>query len=388
MRSTSAARSDVGLEGATARYYDGARGLRLDVGLSCDGAAGALILHHPDLPDGVQYWPLEAIRALRDQARADQLVLTLTDMEAVDAGLITTARLSVTDPLAIAELKRRAPNLNKRDVKRGTARKVVTYLGGAVAAVVLMVFVILPGLSDQLAPLIPIEREVAWGKTVVKQMGRVLGRNQSDLICDNAPGLAALARMEERLSGPDGLGYDIDITVFNIPMVNAFAAPGGQIVLTRGLIAAAPNADGVAGVLAHEIGHVDARDVTRNALRVAGTAGLLSMAVGDFAGGAVAVGVAQAMIDSSYSREAEVAADAFAVQMLDKAEVSAAGFAAFFGILGDQESQLGFEVPQYLRTHPVTAQRAEAAQAFADLQSVTTPVISDGDWAALQRICA
>ncbi|MEL7100575.1 MAG: M48 family metallopeptidase [Pseudomonadota bacterium] len=377
----------MSLEGVTGRFFDGEGGLRLDVGLSSDNAAGTLILHHADLPAGVQYWPLEAIRALQDQARADQLVLTLADMEAVDAGLITTARLSLTDPAAIALVQRLAPNLNKRDVKRGTGRKIITYLGGAVAAVVLMVFVILPGLANQLAPLIPIEREVAWGKTVVNQMGRFLGDGQSDLVCEDPAGLGALREMEDRLTGVDGLGYEIEITVFDIPLVNAFAAPGGQIVLTRGLIEAAPDADAVAGVLAHEIGHVDARDVTRNALRVAGTAGLLSMALGDFAGGAVAVGVAQAMIDSSYSREAETEADAFALQMLDEAGVSAMGFSKFFGILGEQESQMGFEIPQYLRTHPVTEARAEAARVFADAQGLTSLVLSASDWSALKGIC-
>jgi len=219
-------------------------------------------------------------------------------------------------------------------------------------------------------------------------MGRLLGEGRTDLVCEGTEGLAALARMEERLTGPEGLGYDIDITVFDIGMVNAFAAPGGQIVLTRGLIKAAPNADGVAGVLSHEIAHVDNRDVTRAVLRVTGTAGLLSMAIGDFAGGAVMVAVVQTIVDNSYTREAEYAADRYAIEMLDQADVSAAGFAEFFEVLGQQEGRLNFDIPEYLSTHPETSGRAQRARDFAEAQGRTTPVITDADWAALQKVCA
>ncbi|MEM8579424.1 MAG: M48 family metallopeptidase [Pseudomonadota bacterium] len=384
MRSISAARSDV----PTGRFYDGEGGLRLDVEVEVDRAAGTLILRHADLPDGAQYWPLGAMRALKDQARADQMVLTLADMEAVDAGLITTARLSITGRDAIRTIRGAAPNIDKRDVKAGTFRKIGIYAASAVGAVALMVFVILPGLADQLAPLIPIEREVRWGKAVVSQMGRFLGEGSSEeLTCEGAEGLAALTRMEERLTGPEGLGYNIDITVFDIDMVNAFAAPGGQIVLTRGLISAAPGADAVAGVLAHEIAHVDNRDVTRNALRIAGSAGLLSMALGDFAGGAIVVGVTQMVIDNSYTREAEFAADAYALDMLGAADVSGEGFAAFFDVLSKREGRLGVKLPEYLSTHPDTPGRAQRARDYAAEQGATRPVLTEADWAALQKVC-
>ena len=143
----------------------------------------------------------------------------------------------------------------------------------------------------------------------------------------------------------------------------------------------------VAGVLAHEIGHVDSRDVTRNALRVAGTAGLLSMAIGDIAGGAVIVGVAQAVIDTSYTREAEVAADRFAVEMLDAAGVSAEGFAAFFEVLKAEEGRINIDIPEWISTHPDTAGRAQIARSFAEGQGVTSPVLNDDDWSALKDIC-
>ena len=211
---------------------------------------------------GSQYWPLRAIRTLADHARTDQMVLSLYDDGALDSALITTARLTVEDPDLIRELNKRCPNLTRKDLKAGTGRKVLVRSGAAVAAIVLMVFVILPFLASTLAQMIPIEREIAYGKSVVGQMERFLGGKEKDaLVCTDPKGLAALDAMEERLLATTDTIYDLNIVVFNHRMVNAFAAPGGQIVIMRGLLDRAKGPDEVAAVLAHEIGHVEARDV-------------------------------------------------------------------------------------------------------------------------------
>ena len=189
-----------------------------------------------------------------------------------------------------------------------------------------------------------------------------------------------------RLSAGTDLEYDVNVTVFDHEMVNAFAAPGGQVVLLRGLLDAASGADAVAGVLAHEIGHVEARDATRNSLRAAGSAGLLSLVLGDFAGGTIAVVLAEATISASYTRDAEFAADRYALDMLSNAHVSSAGLADFFGLVG--EIQGDFELPEYLSTHPDTDGRAERARDFAAAQDQTSPVITEAEWQALQNICA
>ena len=73
---------------ATGRFFDGENGQRLDVELSVDASAETLKLAHPDLPMGSQYWPLGAIRMLSDQARDDQLVLTLRADASLDLSLI------------------------------------------------------------------------------------------------------------------------------------------------------------------------------------------------------------------------------------------------------------------------------------------------------------
>ena len=368
------------------RFFDGESGQRLDVDLQIDRAAETLRLGHPDLPHGSQYWPFSAIRALADQARSDQLVLSLYDDGALDSALITTARLTIDNRAMVGDIKRLCRNLDRRDLKRGTGRKVVTYTGGAIAAIALMVFVIIPMLAGTLAAIIPLEREIAFGKSVVGGMQRMLGGNRREMICSNPEGLAALQQMEDRLLATTPTIYDLEVLVFDHKMVNAFAAPGGQIVLMRGLIEKAAGPDEVAAVLAHEIGHVENRDVTRNALRVAGSAGLVSMVFGDFTGGSAMVVIAEQMLNTSYTREAEALADAYARDMLDAADVSTYAMADFFDLLSSLTDD-GPKVPTFLSSHPDTQSRADAARSFAKTQGSTGQIISDTAWQKMQKIC-
>ena len=372
---------------ALGRFFDGESGQRLDVDLAVDTAAETLRLTHPDLPLGSQYWPLDAIRALADHARTDQVVLSLRADAALDSGLIRTARLTIDDADMISVLTRLCPDLKRRDVARGTGRKVATRVGAAAAALCLMIFVILPAMANTLAALIPIEREVAYGKTVVNQMERFLGGKEvGGLACTNPEGRAALDKMTARLTEAGDLRYDLNIGVFNHKMVNAFAAPGGQIIIMRGLIDRAGTPDEVAAVLAHEIGHVEARDTTRNALRAAGSAGLLALVLGDFAGGSAVVVAAEYTLNASYTREAEAAADVFALDMMEAAGADAEALATFFDSLGKIERTLP-DLPEYLSSHPETTDRADAARSFAKTQGRTTPILTDQEWAALQNIC-
>ena len=372
---------------ALGRFFDGESGQRLDVDLAVDTAAETLRLTHPDLPLGSQYWPLDAIRALADHARTDQVVLSLRADAALDSGLIRTARLTIDDADMISVLTRLCPDLKRRDVARGTGRKVATRVGAAAAALCLMIFVILPAMANTLAALIPIEREVAYGKTVVNQMERFLGGKEvGGLACTNPEGRAALDKMTARLTEAGDLRYDLNIGVFNHKMVNAFAAPGGQIIIMRGLSDRARTPDEVAAVLAHEIGHVEARDTTRNALRAAGSAGLLALVLGDFAGGSAVVVAAEYTLNASYTREAEAAADVFALDMMEAAGADAEALATFFDSLGKIERTLP-DLPEYLSSHPETTDRADAARSFAKTQGRTTPILTDQEWAALQNIC-
>ncbi len=366
-------------------FYDGETAGRHSVTVEMEEGAGALLLTGPTLDD-VQRWPLHRLRALSDHARETSLTLTL-HARTKDESLRVAARLIITDKDLIARLKKLCPDLSRQDMRIGSWQKIVKRSALAAGALALMVFVILPRMANTLAELIPVDREIAFGKSVTAQMETALGASKLwDLHCSNAEGNAALERLVARLTKGQALQYRPEVQVLNHKMVNAFAAPGGQIVMMRGLIDNATGPETVAAVLAHEIGHVERRDATRHALRAAGSAGLLSMAMGDFTGGAIAVFLGERLLQASYTREAETEADAFALEMLNASGVDSTGMADFFDQMQKLEGQ-GPEVLTYFSTHPASASRAAQAQGNAATQVETTPALNKKDWAALKAIC-
>ena len=365
-------------------FFDGRTAGRhqVQVGLSPDRQA--LVISGDSL-DAPLRWPLADLRALSDHGGEKDLVLT-RHMDTDDESPRDPARLVLRDPALIDWILRTRPSLHKSDLRAGAKRRILRNAALALGALALMLLVILPGLADIMARVIPRDTEERFGRAVTAQMERFLGADERGaLVCDHAQGRAALDKMVARLTDGRDLGYDLRVQVFDHPMLNAFAAPGGYVVLVRGLIDKAQGPDAVAAVLAHEIAHVVNRDATRNALRAAGSAGILSLILGDVAGGAVLVAVADQVLNSAYSRKAERTADAYALTMLNDAGISSAGFGAFFDTLAEQEA--GLSLPEYLSTHPITAERAQAARDNAAAQGATTPVLTDAEWQALRRIC-
>jgi len=367
------------------RYFDGITSVRHEVQVTLSADRRALQIIGPSLPAPIS-WPLPDLRALRDRARAGRLTVTLHAASEY-AAPHDPARLTVTSNALSEQLLQLCPDLLKRDMREGAWGRLIRRGGLAVGAVVLMLFVILPRMADTLAGLIPVEREEAFGQSVVAQIERALGAERlGALRCENPDGLAALEAMTARLTAGSESDYTLQMQVFDHEMINAFAAPGGQIVIMRGLIDTASGPDAVAAVLAHEIAHVERRDATRHALRAAGSAGLLSMVLGDVTGGAAAVFLGERVLQASYTREAETAADAFALNMLNRAGVSSDGMADFFEGLADMETGMP-SLPAYLSSHPASAGRAEAARRHAGAQAGTSPVLSDAEWAALKSVC-
>ena len=106
-------------------------------------------------------------------------------------------------------------------------------------------------------------------------------------------GRAALDTLIGRMERAAGLPIPLKAAVVRRNEANAIALPGGHIYVFEGLIAQAKTPDELAGVIAHEIGHVAHRDGTRSILQAAGLSFLFGMLLGDFTGGGVVVLAAQ-----------------------------------------------------------------------------------------------
>ncbi|NQU59921.1 MAG: M48 family metalloprotease [Rhodospirillales bacterium] len=163
-------------------------------------------------------------------------------------------------------------------------------------------------------------------------------------------------------------------TILNDDRVNALALPGGYIYITRGLLALAGNEAEMAGVLAHEIGHVTARHTAeRYSATMATNLGLIVLgAIGSAAGVPAGVGDivgygAQAALQG-YSREQELEADKLGVRYMTRAGYDPAAMTSFFHKMAAHaeleralEGKTEAAANNIMATHPRTAQRIDQA---------------------------
>lgn len=139
--------------------------------------------------------------------------------------------------------------------------------------------------------------------------------------------------------------------------INAFALPGGIIVVLDGLVNAAYKDEQVIGVLGHELGHVVHRHSMQRLMQTIGLGALTGLAWGDFSG--IAANVPLVLGIFRYSRADERAADEFAVKVLHAGGLSAQPLIEFFEIIESRQGRRASELPDFLSSHPSTAERIE-----------------------------
>jgi len=251
----------------------------------------------------------------------------------------------------------------------------------ALAAIIGVWFLALPPLAASLASRVPTEWEQKLGQSVVQVF------TETHRICTDPEQVAAIERLTERLT-PAGSGgpYTYSVQIVEDPLVNAMAAPGGHILVFRGLINDAGSADELAGVLAHEIEHVVQRHGVESILREMPAQLLVSSVMGSSPLGGNVAQVAYSLGASSYQRNDEREADAGAVQRLAAAGISPAGMIDFFrrsAAEGEEGTLL-----QYLSSHPASSERMAALEGMAaNLPPARGPAMSAEEWAALRRSC-
>lgn len=174
---------------------------------------------------------------------------------------------------------------------------------------------------------------------------------------------------EEILRGAGPQPFQYRFFVVEDGDINAFAGPAGHIYVHTETILRARNASELAGVIAHEIGHVAKRHIANNYNRQRNTkigTDILVAGAGLLGGGMMANaaslggGLAAMAYLNSFGREAEMEADAFAVQVLPKAGYDPSGLLTFFELLLSEQGSAG--VPAFLSSHPATEDRIEATR--------------------------
>jgi predicted Zn-dependent protease len=171
----------------------------------------------------------------------------------------------------------------------------------------------------------------------------------------------------------DTTGRAYEFQVVNSEVANAFAIPGGFIFINRGILERAESASELAGVLAHEIGHVVERHGLEQMAKAQNTnnaVSLIYVLLGRAPGAAeqVALQVAGSAWMAKHSREAEREADRVAVLYMARAGLDPQGMPRFFERLLDEERGSPSEMLAWFSTHPLTADRiADADSMIASL---------------------
>lgn len=132
---------------------------------------------------------------------------------------------------------------------------------------------------------------------------------------------------------------------------NAFALPSGHIVLTDELVHLVDNDDAVMAVLAHELGHLHERHLTRRLIQGSMIGAAATLLFGDVS--SVIANIPTVMLDLKYSRDAEREADDYAIAMLKKNGISVSALIHVFEAL---EKEPGDHSP-YLSSHPPASER-------------------------------
>ncbi len=170
--------------------------------------------------------------------------------------------------------------------------------------------------------------------------------------------------------------------VLETPMVNAFAAPGGYIFITRGAIELCQNEAELAGVLAHEVGHVNRRhvieqirktDVMRTVRDESGLSGSTLDQV---------VGAGSNVLFTGLSRGDELQADSIGLELATSAGYDPGGLAAFIGRL---QTHRGGPTAELFATHPVPADRLARLAAIASREKLSGGVTMEARFRAATK---
>jgi beta-barrel assembly-enhancing protease len=299
------------------------------------------------------------------------------------------ARLIVKDQAFIEQLLALQPALKGHYSKRHLSQVAYWTVGG-LAVVAALGWLTLNVLPKQMAGLIPEKWRTQTGLSVEKQVVGEEGK-----LCKADAGLKAMGKIVAALAEGDPKMPPLVVSVYDLDILNAFAVPGARVIMTRELIEKAENVEEVAGVLAHEIGHVVHLHPEQQMIRVTGLQILISVVTGSNGGDLVTnIGGLAAVL--RHNRASEREADTYARDTMLAARVNPLGFKTFFEKMlklkgaelaaPDTEKSALERIGSVFSTHPDTQQRIAKVEPLpANVKPVT--VLTPAEWQALRDIC-
>jgi beta-barrel assembly-enhancing protease len=336
-------------------------------GLNIAGADGAL----------TECWPCDEVRLVDGPDASGAIRLGRRDSD---------ARLSIEDRDALRALALYCVSLHKSIGDESSWRVVTIWSVAALAAIAFLIFGVIPYLADHASQWVSPRLESELGNRLADFVIRltVTSANKDHAECTNAKGRAALDKLVAPLEAELSLRSKLRVRVINSDVLNAIALPGNQILVFKGLLDFTHEPNELAGVLGHEMGHLQLDHPMRLVIRESGTAFLIGLVMGDIFGGSAISIAGTGLLVSAFGRDAESAADAEAVTLMRQAGLDVAPFGAFFARLQAEKGDGDIPIP-FLRTHPANDQRAKLIGAAP---AGGRPALTPADWQDLKAICS
>lgn len=351
---------------AIARYYDGKLAIAREVGVRPTGteliitdAAGTAVLAR---------WPASELVVLGDTEHEKAPPVIRRGEE---------ARLVIEDAELRRQLAQAMPSLAALGKPRSKAAPRIALFGTTLATALGFFWLAVEVGSSTVAPYVPYSWQHRLGASVADEL---IGKQP---LCNRA-GLAVINSLANRLAKAADYPHLVEVRVVKGGPVNAFTLPGGILIFYSDLIDKARSGDEVAGVMAHEMGHVVHYHAIKGLARQFGLDQLLKAMTGGFSDlGTVGQG-GSLLLALRNGRAFERDADATGVELLEKLGLRADGIASFFELmLKDQPRDVAAAIGIW-SSHPPTAERIAATRRPA----TGKPAFSDAEWQSLRAICS
>jgi predicted Zn-dependent protease len=332
-------------------------------------------------PDGVgvhladgsaTLWHISDVRQVQGSFSGEQVKLEI-GTDPVMAVVVNTKGFA-------SEMQRAFPGLNPTVKGHEQTTRFALWSLAALAVAAVVYILGAPVAASWAAEKVPREWEAMLGGQMVKSLA------PESKQCVDPAAVAATGALFNRLTTAAASPYKFSMVILQDDMVNAFAAPGGFVVVTSGLLKATETPEQFAGVLAHEIQHITKRHTTRGILReapmrlaLASLFGSSGETVGKMAGDIGAL---------SYRRGDESEADSEGLRLLQTAGIDPVGMVEFMRILEKQPGGSAGSLLKYVSSHPPSAERAAILGALAAQGPRPGPALDRAGWQKIRALCA
>jgi Zn-dependent protease with chaperone function len=259
---------------------------------------------------------------------------------------------------------------------RHRGRLVWSLVGGVILATVLGLWFGADLLVELAVSKIPVEWEQKLGESAYRDF---LTHQE---VMKDGPAVTAMGEMTQRLTEQiQNNPYKFEVTVVKSDVVNAFALPGGYVVVFTGLMKKAESGEEVAGVLSHELNHVLQRHGLERIVKSLGLLTVVAIVLGNQQG---LVGMMKQfgveLLTLKFGREQETEADLTGLQLLQRAKIDPSGMIRFFERLSEKDQGR----MEWLSTHPMSTARAERLKVELAALPKRSPEPFTFDWKQVQ----